>query len=142
MPGVNAPNLPKGLIDRQIVSAGAGVALAIAIPTILLESAVDATVGIDRDSNVLFLFYVPVLVGLVVGGWWAGRRRTDAPLTHGALAAFAAYVVVALLTTIVRLAAGHSIDGSLLFALVFNGLLAASAGILGGLLATRRRRLQ
>jgi hypothetical protein len=122
-------------VDRQAVAAGAGLALLVVVPTVVVA----AIVGTDKESNVNFVFYVPIVFGLAFGGWAAAQRRRDAPLAHGALAALAAYLLVAAVITLIRLAGGRTIN---ITGLIFNGFVSASAGIFGGLLATRRRRLQ
>jgi putative membrane protein (TIGR04086 family) len=111
------------------------MALFVVVPTVALA----ALVGTGRESNVNFVFYVPIVVGLAFGGWAAARRRRDAPLTHGCLAALAAYVLVALAIILIRVADGRTLN---ITGLIFNGFVAASAGIFGGLLATRRRALR
>lgn len=123
------------MIDRRTVLVGAGLALFVIVPVI----AVAAIVGTDKDSNVNFFFYVPVLFGLVFGGWGAARRRLDAPLTHGSLAAIGAYLLVAATITLIRIADGRQLNVA---GLMFNGFIAASAGILGGLFAARRSERQ
>jgi hypothetical protein len=120
------------MIDRRSVLSGAGLALFVVVPVI----AVAAIVGTDKDSNVNFFFYLPVVFGLVFGGWGAARLRADAPLAHGSLAALGAYLLVAVIITVIRLADGRQLNVA---GLVFNGFIAASAGIFGGVLATRRR---
>jgi hypothetical protein len=66
----------------------------------------------------------------------AGRRQPLSPLTHGALAALAAYVVLIVVITIIRLALGREVADPV--SLLFNALMAASAGIFGGYLAIVR----
>lgn len=113
------------------VRSGASVAIAVALGILILVEVIDATVGIGRGSNWVFLFYGMALAGLVAGGRAAGRQRPDAPVAHGLAAALAAFAVAAGLGTAARLLAGKDADP---VALAFNALMAASAGILGGLL--------
>jgi hypothetical protein len=125
-------------VDWRSVGAGTVLALAVALPVVGAVAVVDAIVGIGCRSNAGFLPYLLVLGGMVAGGRRAGRRRPDAPLTHGALAAVGAYAVVATLTTVERLlrsSSSHCPRSSA--ALVFNGLMSASAGVAGGFLAWR-----
>lgn len=124
-------------ISWESVGRGAAVTLLFAIPAIVGHEVLDAFADLDADSNVTFAFYMVVVAGLVVGGWRAGSHAPDAPLTHGALAALAAYMVIAIATTIVRLATAEGAD---LVAVVFNAAIAAGAGILGGMVAARRPR--
>ncbi|MDQ4133076.1 MAG: TIGR04086 family membrane protein [Actinomycetota bacterium] len=124
-------------IRWEPVGRGAALSLVFAIPAIVGHEVIDAFADLDTDSNVTFALYIVVVAGLVVGGWRAGAQAPDAPLTHGALAALTAYVVIAVATTVVRVAVG---DGADMVAVVFNALMAVGAGILGGIVAARRPR--
>lgn len=117
-------------IDWRAVGAGAVVALAVAVPVIAAGQA------LPRGSSLVVVLYLVLLAGLVAGGRRAGRRRPDAPLTHGALAALVTTGALLATIVVVRRVAGESAPN--LVAVVFNLLMAASAGILGGLLSTRK----
>lgn len=121
-----------GLIDRQAVAMGAGLGLAVAVPIIVLSS----VVGVDSTSNAVFAPFLLYLAGLTLGGRLAARRRPDAPLSNGAVAAIAAYLAIAVVVSVLRLATDRPLDAA---SLLLNLFLAASAGILGGLIATWRR---
>ncbi|MFP5317016.1 MAG: hypothetical protein ACLGI2_01835 [Acidimicrobiia bacterium] len=125
------------MIDWRAVGAGAALALAVMVSTMVAVEVVDATVGINPGSNWVFLFYLVALGGLAAGGRLAARRRPDAPLAHGLLAALAAYAAVAGLGIVLRLTVDRGPDP---VALAFNALMAASAGILGTLVAERASR--
>lgn len=117
------------------VRAGAALALAVTLATLVAVELIDLLVDVRRGSNWVFAFYAVVLAGLVAGGRRAGRERDNAPVIHGLAASLAAYAVVVLLAVILRLATDRDLDP---VALAFNALMAASAGILGGLLADRQ----
>ena len=119
-------------VDRGAVLAGAVLAGVVAALAILVAQGVRSLTGTNANAAL----YLVLLGGHVAGGRVAGLRRPDAPLTHGALAALAAYVVVLVVVTAVRVALGHALAPAAAF--VFNGLMAASAGIFGGYLASRR----
>jgi hypothetical protein len=119
-------------VDRQAVLAGARLAVLVAAVAIAIAQMI--TSFTDTDANLPL--YLVLLGGLGAGGRIAALRRPDAPLTHGALAALAAYVALIVVITILRLALGHDIADPV--SLVFNGLMAASAGIFGGYLAVMR----
>jgi putative membrane protein (TIGR04086 family) len=119
-------------VDRRAVLAGAVLAAAVAAGAIVLAQAIKSLTGTDAN----LVLYLVLLGGLVAGGRVAGRRQPGAPLTHGALAALAAYVALIVVITAIRLALGRDVADPV--SLVFNGLMAASAGILGGYLAVRR----
>ena len=121
-------------VSWAAVRTGAALSLAVVVVTTVVVEVVDATVGIGRSSNWVFLFYAIALGGLVAGGWKAARKRPDAPLLHGVLAVLVAYAVVSAIALILRVATDRDLDP---VAFAFNALIAASAGILGTLLAER-----
>jgi hypothetical protein len=120
-----------GLFDWRAVGAGAAVALAVAVPTIVVSS----LVGVDSGSNLVFVAFLLYLAGQALGGWWAGRRQPDAPLSNGALAALVAYAAIGIVASAIRMGRGEGLDPE---SLILNAFLAASAGIFGGLLAAWR----
>lgn len=113
--------------------AGARLAVLIAAGAIVVAQTLTSLAGTDANLPL----YLVLLAGLGAGGRVAARRQPDAPLTHGALAAFAAYVVLNVVITVIRLALGHAVADPV--SLIFNGLMAASAGTFGGYLAVMRR---
>jgi len=121
-------------VDWRAVFAGARRAVLAAGATIVAAQVV-ATLA---DSDITLVLYPVVLVGLGAGGWVAARRQPLLPLTHGSLAAIAAYLVLVAVITAVRLAVGREVTDPVL--IVSNGFMAASAGIVGGYLAMRRGR--
>lgn len=116
-------------LDRGAVLAGARLAVAVGAASIVAAQAVKSLT--DRDANILLWFVL--LGGLAAGGRVAGRRQPLWPLTHGALAALSAYLVLIVVITLIRLALGREVADPVL--LVFNGLMSASAGLFGGLLS-------
>jgi len=121
-----------GLFNWRAVAVGAALALAVAVPTIVVSS----LVGVDSESNLVFVLYLVYLAGQTVGGWMAARRQPDAPLSNGAMAALVAYAVLIGAASIIRVVRGDSLNT---VSLVVNTFLAVSAGILGGLIAIWRR---
>lgn len=119
-------------VDRRAVLAGARLAMVVAAGAIVVAQAITSLT--NSDANLLL--YLVLLCGLGAGGWVAARRQPQSPLTHGSLAALSAYVVLIVVITGIRIALGHEIAGPV--SLVFNGLMAASAGIFGGYLAVMR----
>jgi hypothetical protein len=119
-------------VDRGAVLAGAKLAVVVGAASIALAQAVKSVT--DTDANLLL--YLVLLGGLTAGGLVAGRRQPMSPLTHGALAALAAYLVLIAAVTVVRLALGREVADPI--SVVFNGLMAASAGLFGGYLAIVR----
>ena len=119
-------------VDRSAVVAGAKLAVIVAAASIAIAQAIKSLT--DSDANLLL--YLVLLGGLAAGGRVAGKRQPLSPLTHGALAALAAYVVLIVVITAIRLALGREVADPV--SLLFNGLMAASAGIAGGYLAIAR----
>jgi hypothetical protein len=119
-------------VDRSAVLAGARLAVLVGAGAITAAQAITSLT--DSDANLLL--YLVLLGGLGAGGRLAALRQPLAPLTHGALAAIAAYVALIVVITAIRLALGKEVADPV--SLVFNGLMAASAGMFGGYLAIRR----
>ena len=116
-------------IDWEVVVRAAALALAVAVPAIVLG----ATVA--RDSNAIVLLYFVLLGGQVAAGWYAGRHRLDAPLVHGALASLTSFAVLVVIVVAARAIAGKS--GADAYSLMFHAFMASSTGIFGALIATR-----
>jgi hypothetical protein len=119
-------------IDWRAVRAGAIVALVFAAPAAIVSAIV-----VDDDSGtVVFVFYAVIIIGMLAGGFVAGSKRPDTPLTHGAVAAATAYVIAQTLAVLIKLAKGSDIRSPAVY--VFNLLLMASIGVVGGFIAERR----
>lgn len=119
-------------VDRGAVLAGARLAVIVAVPAIILGQALESAAG----GNAVIPLYLVILGGLCAGGRLAALRQPEAPLTHGALAAIVAYVALVVAIVIIQLALGREVADPV--SQVFNGLMAASAGMFGGYLAARR----
>lgn len=130
-------------VDRRAVLSGAVLALALAVPTVVGVQAYNALVGIPDDSNLWFAAAAVLFVEMMLGGSRAARLRLEAPFTHGAMAALLGYVPILVISLAVALVkkpiSANQIPG-LVSAVLFGLLLFASAGIFGGLLATRPGR--
>jgi putative membrane protein (TIGR04086 family) len=119
-------------IDWRAVVAGAIAALVLAVPA----GVISAIVVSDDSGNGVFVFYVVIIVAMLLGGFVAGSKRPDAPLTHGALAAAVAYAIAQTITVVVKLFDGTDVRSPAVY--VFNLLLMASIGVVGGFIAERR----
>ncbi|MGI8806893.1 MAG: TIGR04086 family membrane protein [Acidimicrobiales bacterium] len=119
-------------VDRRAVLAGAQLAVLVGATAIAVAQAVTSLT--DRNANLLL--YLVVLGAWVGGGRVAGRRQPESPLTHGALAAVLAYLVLVMILTLIDLVRGNEVADPIY--LVFHALLASSMGIFGGYLAVRR----
>lgn len=119
-------------VDRSAVLAGARLAVIVAVPAIILGQALESAAG----GNAVIALYLVILGGLCAGGRLAALRQPESPLTHGALAAMGAYVALVGAIVLIQLALGREVADPV--SLVFNGLMAASAGMFGGYLAAWR----
>ena len=122
------------LLDWRAVATGAAVAVAIAVPAALVGERLSESGG-GEPSNAVFIFFGAVITGFLVGGYVAARRAPSAPHVNGALAALAAYLLVQGVGVALRLAEGEPVN---VVQLVFNGLVAYAAGLVGGMVAARR----
>lgn len=126
-------------IDREAIVSGALLGIGIIFPTVVLFQIVDATAGIGCDSNWNFVFFVPLVVAWVLGGRLAAKRGPGAPYSNAVIAALAAFAVFAVVRVIGEaVSSSNDCGGDLWAALAFNGMIAASTGIVGALLAGRR----
>ena len=125
------------LVSPRAVAIGAGIALAICVPAAILAQVLDEAGSVDDDSSWLLVLFAVILVGMGVGGHAAAVRRLDAPLTNGAVAALAAYLLVQGIGAVRLLASGDDVTWA---AIPFFALLSAAAGMAGGLVADHRAR--
>ena len=119
-------------VDRSAVLAGARLSIVVGAGAILLAQAVRSLTGVSISP---FLYFV-TLGGFCAGGRLSALRQPMTPLTHGGLAAIAAYVALLVVFTVIRVALGREVADPVY--LVFNGLMAISAGMFGGYLAIRK----
>ena len=119
--------------DWPAIRTGALVAIAVCLPLAVLAEVV---AGDDDEGGALvLLLFVGVLVGFASGGYAAAQRTLTTPYTAGAIAALCAFVAIQAAGVITNLARGDDIEWALV---VFNGLLAYGAGLLGAGVASRR----
>lgn len=124
-------------LDGRAIALGAAVALAVGVPAGILAQALDAAGTIADDSIWLIVLTGVILAGMGAGGYLAAARRADAPLVHSAAAAVAAYAVVQTIGIVGRVAGDRPIEWT---AIPVVGLLAAAAGMAGGIVADHRAR--
>ena len=120
-------------LNRTAVRTGVVAALPLVVPAAVANAWL---AGRDEASTALVvLTYLVLLLGFTFGGFAAARVADEGtPLLHGAAGATGAWAVLQAAAIVIRLASG---DGLRPFGIVFTGLLAASAGVVGGILATR-----
>lgn len=124
-------------ITWRAVLLGASVALAIGLPASVLAGLTDGSNSSDDNSSWIFVFLAITLIGMAVGGAAAARRRPDMPLTHGAIAAFCAFVPIQTLGAASQLINDEPSSLSV-FGVVFSATLLTTAGIIGAAISQRR----
>ena len=116
-------------IDRGAIAHGAVTAAVIAVPAAVVSAVV------DQSSSLRGLMLLVTVLGMVAGGFVAGRDVPERALVHGGVAALAVYVTVQTVGAVLRLARGASVAWLTYPVLA---LLSISCGIMGGYLAFRR----
>ena len=135
MPGPDGPDPEHtrgaiaGSILRDAVGRGMALALTIVLPSALLQVLVG---GILRP-----VLFVAVLVGFGAGGHRSAGLAPAAPLTNAALAALAAFVIAQVIGIVVGVLTGGG--GFTPVRVAFLALLATSCGMVGAMVAMRRR---
>ena len=120
-------------LNRSAVGTGAIAALPIVLPAAVVnawQAGVD-----DPNGAVVAVSFLALLLGFMFGGFAAARTSDEGtPLVHGAAGAAAAWAVLQVVSIAIRLVRGDGVSPA---TIVFTGLLATSAGLVGGILATR-----
>jgi small basic protein len=119
-------------LDLAAVGLGALATMAVGIPVATIGSVV-----LDDDSDLVFFFAALAVIGFLAGGYVAGFRRPDTPMAHGAVAALAGFAVSQAVSAVLQVVRDESVSP---VAVVFNALLAANIGLVGGILGAKRRR--
>jgi hypothetical protein len=127
-------------IDRRTVFVAGSVVFAFALLSQVAFELVDNAVDFDADSNWPFAFYAVFLIGVVLGGWVAGRARPEAPLAHGSLAAMGALIAIAIVTVVIDAAFGHGIVANLVKLVAQFPAIVALAALIAYFVARRAVR--
>lgn len=121
--------------DASALRAGALLALVIAVP-----SWIGASWSMERESFALnALFTLVALIGFVLGAAcsaWIQQRSY--PLAHGVATAVGTYVAVQVIVSTYRVIMGTGVN---MFSILLFTTVAAVAGLIGGVLGSRMRRL-
>jgi hypothetical protein len=126
-------------LDRAAIGTGAITGLTIGVVTILAYRGVDAAVDPGDDSLLPIAFSLVIVFGWFLGGAVAAMRDTETPLTSGAVSALLSMLVIAVVSTAIRLATDESIAWG---TIVFFAAVAVTAGVVGAVLATTVTRKQ
>ena len=145
---MSTPDLDEhAVLDCNAVARGALLGLALVIPITIIGAVLDRSVDNFEDSGWRFLLALLLLAAFVPAGAYAARLVRDAPLTNGALAGLAAFLLWLPLRVLIWLARdeGQGLvtgkDPVFRPGQVFGFVVLSTAlGMLGGYLASRRRR--
>lgn len=146
---MNAPEVDaRATVRWPAVIRGALLGLALVIPITIVGAVLDRAMDDFEDSGWRVLLALLIALVFVPAGAYAARLARTAPLTNGALAGLGAFVVwlpLRLLIWVTRsgdqgLVSGH--DPVFRPGQLFGFLVISTAlGMLGGFLASRRRRV-
>jgi putative membrane protein (TIGR04086 family) len=120
------------MLRIEAVLKGAASAIVIALPVAIVANIIHDD---DPDSAWLTPLFFAVLVAFLLAGLVASRNTDRYPYTNGAVAAFAGFLVMALISVTVQAAAGDAIATG---RLVGTGLLAYGCGLTGAVAGVRR----
>jgi hypothetical protein len=127
-------------IDRQVIVRAAVFTLTLVVPTYIVIEVVNVVADIHENSNFWFLAFLAIFFEMALGGARAARLKPEAPLSHGAIAALAAYVPLLVVVLAIPIAQGHNERLlALIPYLIFALLMFGSSGIFGALVVTSQR---
>lgn len=119
-----------GRWDLDALRVGGVICLVVAVPLTVIAAIVDSD---SAGLNALFFF--GAAFGFVLGaGCAAWVQRVGTPISHGMVAAAAAYLVAQVVFVAVRLLRGDEVDW---FGIFFTLSLVLGAGLAGGVLGSR-----
>jgi putative membrane protein (TIGR04086 family) len=116
-------------LNTQAILQGAGVALAIIVPVVIIVRLVAGDDDVDATWQYVFVAFV--LAATAFGAAVTGRRERSTPLMHGAMAGGLTFLVAQLVSSVAQ---G---DVPNIFALVFFTLAFMCLGAIGGFLGAR-----
>lgn len=121
--------------DTGAIRIGAAVSLAIAVPLWIAASWASERESLGLASALSLGSLVGFGLGATIAAW---RQTLRLPLAHGLVTSIGTYVAVQVVVSAYRLATGTGIN---LFTIMFFVTLAALAGLVGGVIGLRLRRV-
>lgn len=123
---------PPPLLDRRRLRRAVLVMWAVSIPPVVIVRLVKGGDLTGQESNLWLVAAGILLVAYGIGGYVAARGSRDLPLSHSAAAAAYAFGATAVGSAVAALAAGNSIRGGVVLAVVLLGGLCVCSAVLGG----------
>jgi peptidoglycan/LPS O-acetylase OafA/YrhL len=130
-----------GTVDWRVAGRGALVALVVALPPVVLVRLLKGSDLDGRESNLWVVSVLAILLGFGLAGFVAGRQRPRSALLHAAAAAGIAFAGLVVYTLGRHAVSGDPITVAFVVRLLLVGQITISLGILGGFVATRRRKV-
>ena len=134
--------LTRPSLEARTVGGAAMAILVVALPAVLTIEAVKGDDLAGEESSIWAVGALAVVAAFVIGGGIAGARRPETAIGHSAAAAALAFVVLAVVAIVRRLADGAGLPAAVDATLVLLAVVCLSMGILGGYLAMRVRTHQ
>lgn len=132
-PGRQPPGRqPPPVLDRRRLRRAVFVTWAVSIPPVVIARLLKGGDLTGQESNLWLVAAGILLVAYGIGGYVAARTGPDLPLSHSAAAAAYAYGATAVGSAVAALAAGNSIRGGVVLAVVLLGGLCVCTAVLGG----------
>lgn len=125
-------------LDRAALRRGILVGVAVVGPLAAASSVVARGDG-EGAGPLSLLFFALILLGFGLAGAATARTGVHLPNTHGAMTGLVTFAVVQAAVLAVSALVGRE-GGVSIAGLVFNGLLAASTGMIGAMVVANRRR--
>ena len=120
------------MLQLDAILKGAAIAIVISLPVAIVANIIHDD---HPDSAWLTPLFFAVLVAFLLAGLVASRSADRYPYTNGAVAAFAGFVVMAIISVTVQVVAGDTISAG---KLVATALLAYGCGLSGAVAGARR----
>lgn len=128
---------PDG-IDLRSVAQAALLALAVAVPPVVIVNILKSDDPPGQESNLWLLTPVALLAGFALGGYLAGRWHRRTPMMHAAAAGGLAFAVLFVVGVARRLVGGDGVDLAYVIRLLLLAQICVSTALLGGYVAGRR----
>lgn len=124
-----------GRWDRSAIRSGALISLVLAVPLWVGASWASERDELGLASALSLGSLVAFGVGATVAAW---RQQLRLPLAHGLVTSIGTYLAVQVIVSIYRVATSSVIN---VFTIMFFVTLAALAGLVGGVIGARLRRV-
>jgi hypothetical protein len=123
-------------LDRGVLVRAVALILGLLVPPVVV---IRTILGPDSDSPLWNLIVLAYLVSFVVGGAYAAKAASQAPVKHAAAAGAGAFGVALVVGLLRNLLTGWSLGLAGFVTALLLWQIATSLALVGGLLGRRRR---